>query len=62
MDLNDKSGRADSTPAVLPFHESVRMTLQNALATTQGNIPQAAKALEISRSTFYRMRKKYQLT
>ncbi len=46
---------------ILPYHEIVKQTLRHALDATQGNIPKAAEKLRISRSTFYRMLKKYQL-
>ena len=47
--------------SVTPFHDVVKQTLAEALRKTDGNIPKAAKALSISRSTFYRMIKKYNL-
>lgn len=50
----------DST-SLTPYHDVVKQTLKQALEQTGGNIPGAAKALGISRSTFYRMLKKYQL-
>ena len=43
------------------YHDVVKQTLKQALEQTGGNIPGAAKALGISRSTFYRMLKKYHL-
>ena len=45
-----------------PYHDVIKQTLKQALMQTGGNIPGAAKALGISRSTFYRMLKKYQLS
>ncbi|MEK9627587.1 MAG: sigma-54 dependent transcriptional regulator [Nitrospinota bacterium] len=47
--------------SVTPFHVVVKQTLADALKKTDGNIPKAAKVLGISRSTFYRMLKKYDL-
>ena len=52
---------SDST-SLTPYHDVVRKTLKQALDHTGGNIPGAAKALGISRSTFYRMLKKYELS
>ena len=49
------------TTSVTPFHDVVKQTLEQALKNTEGNIPKAAKILGISRSTFYRMLKKYNL-
>jgi len=47
--------------SLTPYHDVVKQTLKQALEQTGGHIPNAAKALKISRSTFYRMLKKYQL-
>jgi len=49
------------TASVTPFHDVVKQTLEQALKKTEDNIPKAAKILGISRSTFYRMLKKYNL-
>jgi len=49
------------TISVTPFHDVVKQTLEQALKNTEGHIPKAAKILGISRSTFYRMLKKYNL-
>ncbi|MBT5765079.1 MAG: sigma-54-dependent Fis family transcriptional regulator, partial [Nitrospina sp.] len=57
--INQKTSN-DSTN-LTPYHEVVKQTLKQALQQTDGHIPDAAKALGISRSTFYRMLKKYQL-
>ncbi len=59
-----KSEEPSDSPidSVTPFHDVVKQTLQQALKKTEGHIPKAAKALSISRSTFYRMLKKYNLT
>ncbi len=46
---------------ILPYEEVIKNTLANALEKTHGNIPKAAKELQLSRSTFYRMVKKYDL-
>ena len=45
----------------LPLKEVEQRTISNALKMTNGNIPRAAEKLGISRSTFYRMVKKYGL-
>jgi transcriptional regulator with PAS, ATPase and Fis domain len=47
---------------VEPFDESVRQVLQRALDLTNGDIPETAKKLKLSRSSFYRMVQKYDLT
>ncbi|MBC8283554.1 MAG: sigma-54-dependent Fis family transcriptional regulator [Nitrospinae bacterium] len=47
--------------SITSFHDVVKQTLEQALKKTEGHIPNAAKALDISRSTFYRMLKKYNL-
>ena len=44
------------------FEESVRQVLQRALELTNGDIPETAKRLKLSRSSFYRMVQKYDLT
>jgi two-component system, NtrC family, response regulator AtoC len=46
---------------VIPMEEVERRTIANALKSTQGNVPLAAKKLEMSRSTLYRLVKKYGL-
>jgi len=46
---------------ILPMQEVEKQAIANALKATQGNIPQAAKKLEMSRSTLYRLVKKYGL-
>jgi DNA-binding NtrC family response regulator len=58
---NEKELEKDPANPITPYHEVVKRTLKQALEKTGGNIPNAAKALGISRSTFYRMLKKYQL-
>jgi two-component system, NtrC family, response regulator AtoC len=57
--ISEKENPNGST--LTPYHDVVKQTLKQALEQTSGNIPGAAKALGISRSTFYRMLKKYQL-
>ena len=57
--ISEKTSNDSTT--LTPFHDVVKQTLKQALEQTDGNIPGAAKALGISRSTFYRMLKKYQL-
>ena len=42
--------------------EIEKQTLENAISQTQGNIQKAAKALGISRTTFYNKAKKYGIT
>ncbi len=46
---------------IIPFDEIEKRTLANAIKVTKGNIPQAAEQLGISRSTLYRLVKKYGL-
>ncbi|KMP10692.1 hypothetical protein UR09_00930 [Candidatus Nitromaritima sp. SCGC AAA799-A02] len=70
-ELKHSSGRtASRSPAISngtsadtipPFEESVRQTLQRALDLSGGDVPEAAKKLQLSRSSFYRMVKKYDL-
>ncbi|GJL79211.1 MAG: acetoacetate metabolism regulatory protein AtoC [Nitrospinaceae bacterium] len=50
-----------SPEEIIPFEEVEKRTLRNALKVTQGNIPLAAKKLAMSRSTLYRLVKKYAL-
>ena len=45
-----------------PFEVSIRQVLQRALELTNGDIPETAKQLKLSRSSFYRMVQKYDLT
>ena len=52
------SSKGDS---IDPFEESVRQVLQRALELTNGDIPETAKRLKLSRSSFYRMVQKYDL-
>jgi DNA-binding NtrC family response regulator len=52
------SGKGDF---VVPYEESVRQVLQRALDLTNGDIPETAKKLKLSRSSFYRMVQKYDL-
>ncbi|HIO23101.1 MAG TPA: hypothetical protein EYN22_01755, partial [Nitrospinaceae bacterium] len=47
---------------IASFEESVRQVLQRALELTNGDIPETAKKLKLSRSSFYRMVQKYDLT
>jgi len=46
---------------ILPMQEVEKHAIANALKATQGNIPLAAKKLAMSRSTLYRLVKKYGL-
>ena len=46
---------------IIPFQEIEKRTLANAIKVTNGNIPQAAEQLGLSRSTLYRLVKKYGL-
>jgi DNA-binding NtrC family response regulator len=59
--VNEKIIEKAPSTTLTPYHDVVKQTLKQALEHTGGNIPGAAKALGISRSTFYRMLKKYQL-
>lgn len=54
------SGKGPGDP-VLPYEESIRRVLQRSLDLCGGDIPKAAKQLQLTRSTFYRMAKKYDL-
>ena len=64
-----KTGEANASQCVsssgdnmASFEESVRQVLQRALELTNGDIPETAKRLKLSRSSFYRMVQKYDLT
>ena len=46
---------------IIPFQEIEKRTLANAIKITNGNIPEAAEQLGLSRSTLYRLVKKYGL-
>jgi DNA-binding NtrC family response regulator len=46
---------------IVPFQEIEKRTLANAIKITNGNIPKAAEQLGLSRSTLYRLVKKYGL-
>ncbi|VAX28775.1 Signal-transduction regulatory protein FlgR, partial [hydrothermal vent metagenome] len=46
---------------IIPFKEVEKRTLLKAIKVTNGNIPQAAEQLGLSRSTLYRLVKKYGL-
>ena len=52
---------AEDSESILPFEESVKKTLQRALDLGNGNIPETAKKLNLTRSSFYRMVQKYGL-
>ena len=52
---------AEDSESILPFEESVKKTLQRALDLGNGNIPETAKKLNLTRSSFYRMIQKYGL-
>ncbi|MZH46992.1 MAG: sigma-54-dependent Fis family transcriptional regulator, partial [Nitrospinae bacterium] len=58
---NETINENDPSTSLTSFHDVVKQTLKQSLEHTDGNIPGAAKALGISRSTFYRMLKKYNL-
>ena len=59
--LGQHSGVENGEP-ISSFEESVRQLLQRALNLTNGDIPETAKRLKLSRSSFYRMVQKYGLT
>jgi DNA-binding NtrC family response regulator len=61
MTDEEQPDTTEETITVTPFHDVVKQTLEQALKKTEGHIPKAAKILGISRSTFYRMLKKYNL-
>jgi DNA-binding NtrC family response regulator len=46
---------------IIPYDQIKEATLRNALKITKGNILEAAKKLEISRVTIYRLMKKYHI-
>ena len=52
----------DSKTTIDTFDESIKQVLQKALDLTNGDIPETAKRLKLSRSSFYRMVQKYGLT
>ncbi len=52
---------ASGDGVIVPINEMEKRALAHALKVTGGNIPKAAKQLGISRSTIYRMVKKYGL-
>jgi transcriptional regulator of acetoin/glycerol metabolism len=52
---------SSSSENMASFEESVRQVLQRALELTNGDIPETAKRLKLSRSSFYRMVQKYDL-
>ena len=64
----EKTGGANASQYVssgdniVSFEDSVRQVLQRALELTNGDIPETAKKLKLSRSSFYRMVQKYDLT
>jgi len=49
------------TTTILPLDELERRAIIHALKVTDNNIPNAAQALDIDRSTLYRKLKKYNL-
>jgi len=58
----NESQCASKEDSIDSFEESVRQVLQRALELTNGDIPETAKRLKLSRSSFYRMVQKYDLT
>ena len=58
----NKSQCTSKEDSIDPFEESVRQVLQRALELTNGDIPETAKKLKLSRCSFYRMVQKYDLT
>lgn len=61
LEVTDEDFNDTPTGSITPYHEVVKQNIKHALEKTEGHIPKAAKALGISRSTFYRMLKKYNL-
>lgn len=55
------AGAGSAPEKIIPFKEVEKQTLARALKVTGGNIPQAARELGLSRSTLYRLVKKYGL-
>ena len=58
---NESQSTSSKGDSIDPFEESVRQVLQRALELTNGDIPETAKRLKLSRSSFYRMVQKYDL-
>jgi len=67
VDPSDPNPRAidralgDASEKIIPFQEVEKQAITAALNITRGNIPEAAKQLGLSRSTLYRLVKKYGL-
>lgn len=63
--LNPREPRNESLPSssgkIIPFEEVEKQAISEALKITHGNVPEAANQLGISRSTLYRLVKKYGL-
>ena len=55
------TGGATDAPVILPLDEVERRAIVHALKVTDNNIPDAARALGIGRSTLYRKLKEYNL-
>lgn len=53
--------QGDASEKIIPFDEVEKQAIAGALEITRGNIPEAAKQLGLSRSTLYRLVKKYGL-
>lgn len=53
------SGRSQGQPGVLSLKEAERITIENAIHSTGGNVSQAAKVLGIGRNTLYDKLKEY---
>lgn len=62
QNISDQHTAVENGEHIRPFEESVRQSLQRALNLTNGDIPETAKKLKLSRSSFYRMVQKYGLT
>ena len=55
------TGRSTDATVILPLDEVERRAIVHALKVTDNNIPDAARALGIGRSTLYRKLKEYNL-
>ena len=60
-DSQDATGSTTDATVILPLDEVERRTIVHALKVTDNNIPDAARALGIGRSTLYRKLKEYNL-
>jgi two-component system response regulator AtoC len=55
-------GMFSDTDDIVPFEDLKERAIRNALTLTKGNIVEAAKRLQISRATMYRLMEKYEIS